>query len=412
MYKVLPGKSLTTNALTAAEIITQMQAMGWSLFDDMSGSYYKIMVSQGETGLLPPLYAKIGWSGSTVVTIDIYTHWNATTHTSNLASMQATASFAVNKILWMWGNKNFVVCVQETTGSVTYAAAWGHIISPPSGAVNTSTTSSVASGSSVVVPVASVVGFVAGAKYQIYDPTTGYRQVFTCTSVGASDITADSLGVGYASGCLVGTHPWNAFVLNGLGATCYVANSHKNAAYNTSPTTNTADLTCTNIDLMFKALSLPAIGSVVKRKFFPVAIIENYASSYRYDGTLEDGNGYFLVAPVINSANANDGVTAADFDAIYMGQQETGTTTGSNTVTTLNDTSKAWTTNQYANKVLVCTGGTEVGQIRKIISNTATQLVVDADFSVIPVSGTYAIADRGYRYLLENAGGIFLREGV
>ena len=113
MYKVLAGKSLTTNALTAAEIIAQMVSMGWSVFDDQSASYYKVLISNGGTGLLPPLYTKIGWSGSTVVTIDIYSHWNATTHTSNLSPINVTSSFTTSKILWMWGNKNFVVCVQE-----------------------------------------------------------------------------------------------------------------------------------------------------------------------------------------------------------------------------------------------------------------------------------------------------------
>lgn len=411
MYKVLAGKSLTTNALTAAEIIAQMTGMGWATFDDQSASYYKVLVSHGETGLLPALYAKVGWSGSTTVTIDIYSHWNATTHTSNLSAMQATTSFTTNKILWMWGNKNHVVCVQETAGAVTYACMFGHIIDPPDDAVNTYTTGAVSSGSSVTIPINDVSGFLAGAKYQIFDPTTGYRQTFTCSSVGASSIVADSLGIGYASTSLIGTHPWNAFAAGNLGGTIQVINSHKNAAYNTLPSLNSASGIATGDDLMFKALSLPAIGSVSKRRFYPLTIIENYSASYRYDGTLEDGNGYLLFAPAINVSNANDAATAADFDAIYMGQQDSGTTTGSNTVTTLNDTAKSWITNQWADKVLVCTSGAEVGQIRKIVSNTATQLVVDTDFSVIPVSGSYAIADRGYRYLLESTG-VFLREGV
>ena len=411
MYSVLPGKSLTTNALTAAEIVTQLTTMGWTLYDDMSASYYKVLLSNGESGTLPPLYIKVGWSGSTNVSLDVYAHWNSTTHTSNLAALSVTSTFAVNKILWMWGNKNFVCAVQETSGPVTYVAIWGHIITPPTDAVNTTTTGAVSSGTSVTIPVTSNSGFIAGAVYQIQDPTTGYRQTFTCSSVGTNSIVASSLGIGYVSGSLVGTHPWNAFGSSSLGSTVYVMNSHKNAAYNTSPATNTASLNITNDDLMFKALSMPAIGTIVKRRFFPVTIIENYGGSYRYCGTLEDGNGYFMVAPALNVSNASDSATAADFDAIYMGQQDSGTTTGSNTVTTVNDTNKSWTVNQWAGKVVVCTSGTEVGQIRKIISNTSTQLTVSPDFTTIPVSGGYVIADRGYRYLLESVG-VFLREGV
>jgi hypothetical protein len=60
------------------------------------------------------------------------------------------------------------------------------------------------------------------------------------------------------------------------------------------------------------------------------------------------------------------------------------TSTGENTTTTLNDTSKAFMANQWANYQVHITGGTGKGQIRGVVSNTATQFTVDAVWDVTP----------------------------
>lgn len=44
--------------------------------------------------------------------------------------------------------------------------------------------------------------------------------------------------------------------------------------------------------------------------------------------------------------------------------------------TTLTDGSKSWTVNAYANQVVKITGGTGSGQVRTILSNTATTLTI------------------------------------
>lgn len=71
-------------------------------------------------------------------------------------------------------------------------------------------------------------------------------------------------------------------------------------------------------------------------------------------------------------------------------------TAESGTSTTLTDTNKAWTTNAFANKVLRTTGGTGSGQIRQILSNTATVLTIDSSdtFDTNPAADTvYEILD-------------------
>lgn len=83
-------------------------------------------------------------------------------------------------------------------------------------------------------------------------------------------------------------------------------------------------------------------------------------------------------------------------DVYMIGLLDTGTSTGSNDNTYLNDTTKSWTTDKWAGKVLVITSGIESGQIAKIISNTATQLVVPS-MDIIPSTCTYSIVNEAYR---------------
>jgi hypothetical protein len=74
-----------------------------------------------------------------------------------------------------------------------------------------------------------------------------------------------------------------------------------------------------------------------------------------------------------------------------------GTSSGGNTSTTLNDTSKSWTTNQFAGQYVYITGGTGAGQVAGyIVSNTATQLTVKSSWTTTPdATSTYLIVN-GY----------------
>lgn len=411
-YVALAGKTLGDKAETAAEIVTQLLSMGWSLYDDMSGSYYKILRTNGESGAKPWLYLKVDWSG-TNVTLTGYCAWNATTHSTTAVAAAIHSTIAPSRNLWMYGNKDWFFLAQDSSGTVSVTCMFGHVSTLPADAINTTTTSAISAGSSVVIPVSSSTGFAAGARYQIVDPASGYRQSFTCTGVASGQITADSIAsVGYGSGSLVGTHPFVSFYSASL-PTFYCLNAHRHL-YNTAMTTNgTIDITETSDARTYRGLSLPYLGFAEKRRFYPPIMTEYGASpsSYRYDGTLDDGNGLIYVCPPLNSTTYGDAFTGASLDALYLGQSDSGSTTGSNTVTTLNDTSKSWSVNALAGKVLVMTSGTEGGQIRKIVSNTATQITVAPDFKVIPVSGSYVITDYAYRYFLATQGYLF-REGV
>jgi hypothetical protein len=70
----------------------------------------------------------------------------------------------------------------------------------------------------------------------------------------------------------------------------------------------------------------------------------------------------------------------------------TGTATSGST-TALNDTGKAWTTNEHANKIVTITAGTGVGQSAKVTSNTTTGLVFPAMGVALDATSVYRIDD-------------------
>lgn len=78
--------------------------------------------------------------------------------------------------------------------------------------------------------------------------------------------------------------------------------------------------------------------------------------------------------------------------SLVSGVIESGTSSGTNTTTTINDTSKAWIASAWVNSQIRITGGTGKGQIRKISANTATGITVSVAWVVTPdATSTYAI---------------------
>jgi RHS repeat-associated protein len=81
-------------------------------------------------------------------------------------------------------------------------------------------------------------------------------------------------------------------------------------------------------------------------------------------------------------------VTADDTDSspANNGKQPSGTSTGGNTATTLNDTNQAWMPGQWQGRSVLIVSGTGVGQLRIIASNTATQLTLTTPWTITPDS--------------------------
>jgi hypothetical protein len=80
-----------------------------------------------------------------------------------------------------------------------------------------------------------------------------------------------------------------------------------------------------------------------------------------------------------------------------------GTSSGSNSSTTLNDSTKSWTSNQFTNFQVRIVSGTGAGQIRTISSNTGTQLTVPTWSTTPDNTSVYNIeGNDDFLYLMGN----------
>ncbi len=82
---------------------------------------------------------------------------------------------------------------------------------------------------------------------------------------------------------------------------------------------------------------------------------------------------------------------------------ESGTANGTHSATTLQDTSKSWTTNEWAGYLVRINGGTNDRDVAKIVSNTADTLTVDANcITTVDNTSQYEISLAGRITVPEN----------
>ena len=93
--------------------------------------------------------------------------------------------------------------------------------------------------------------------------------------------------------------------------------------------------------------------------------------------------GLFFILALSNQASA--AISYSSGTIKVTGGKDSGTAT-SGTASTLADTSKSWTVNAYANRMVRITSGTGAGQYRRIASNNATALTVDVAWDTSPSS--------------------------
>lgn len=88
----------------------------------------------------------------------------------------------------------------------------------------------------------------------------------------------------------------------------------------------------------------------------------------------------------------------------------TATVTGTSTVA-LGDTSKTWVPDRYANYQVRITGGTGIGQRKRIVGNTASVMFIDSKWTVTPdATTTYSVyGNTDNFYLMGNANGTILQ---
>ncbi len=95
----------------------------------------------------------------------------------------------------------------------------------------------------------------------------------------------------------------------------------------------------------------------------------------------------FHAAPITGQIGADGNTIDVE---ITNDTYDTGTSTDGTTIT-LTDAGKSWSVDELAGMYLTMTGGAASGEEQKIVSNTATQITVEDDFSAAIATDTYQV---------------------
>lgn len=406
-YKTTVNLGCANRAEALTEIDTKLQAMGWVLHDDQSASSYKVYKSNGELADRIPEFVKVDWATANTIKFQVYYFWNATTHTGlgmNTATAPQVTTSEAGFYLWIYGNKNFV-SIWTKVSTTYYTGGFGHL---PKKYWTTETylTAAATSGTNVTITVASTSGFIAGQDYQIIGAAGEGRDKVNVSSIlSSTQMIISSLPRNYDVNSKIGSNPSTFGGLsNAYSSDSYIGNFLPTCPFGAVGTTNMNSYGYLNKLLLDSPINPDLRGN---SKFCAVPLL--YGENINNDTFAGYMDEYLLGAP-------NAGLTAEDTfgGGTEPGSEnrDSGTSSGNNTSTTLNDTTKSWTTDAFAGKVVIIKFGTGVGQIRKISSNTATTLTIAEAWATIPDNTSqYVIADEGYRYMKSTIS-LFCREGV
>jgi hypothetical protein len=395
-YITTVNKSCANRAAALTEIFSQIVAMGWTLHDNQDGSSYRVYKSNHEDADRIYQYIKIQWTTANTIGFICYYAWNATTHAGTGAARSASAvnitTAETGFYLWVWGNMNLVFFMTKVS-TTYYRTGWGHL---PKRYYTTETdlTAAATAGTSVSIEVSDTSLFTAGKYYQIVGAAAEGRDLVQVASkTDSTHMVIASLPRNYGIGAVIGVCPIAFGIfdtgISTFGMTCDVAAAGTANSGATAELAAVIDVTNTHPDARIQEYVFA--GIVMTEQTAGARGITGYSDAY-----------FFAVGTT--------GIVVEDIFGVT--QRDSGTSTGSNTSTTLNDTGKSWTTNEHADKVAVIDGGLAgaVGQIRKIASNTGTELTVDPAWAVTPDgTSTYRIFDEAYRYFATNR---IIREGV
>ena len=395
MTQVWSGK---LNATDTQDFIDKIKntavAAGWTLHDDLSGSspYAYVLKSDGEDSDEMDTYLYV-FQDTDLVYFRHYAYWNNTTHAGTYYIGGGYSRVPTDD------DASFDCYISANGSSIAVEAfiggKWNILIAgclvPFNQDAEGTLQSGVSSGSSVVLTLGSgeADNFEVGKYYQIVDgPDSGaYREWCQVSAVnsGSNQITISSLSYSYVTGSVIGTYPYRWCLTQSLYIN-YVYTSRYDIQGNTDASSYS---TMSNVVNMAYCDPNARAGGDDMFTFVPPMF---------YDGLALGGiaNEHFLFL----FADLNTGTSE---HTVSIGDLDTGTSSGSNTSTTLNDTTKSWGTNDYQGKVVVITAGTGAGQFNTITSNTATALTVDNSWVTTPdATSEYTICEEGWMFFYNN----------
>jgi len=392
-YAYVVAKTYNTRADFLSDLWTQLSNMGWTLHDDQSGSSYQVWKSNGELADRIYEYVKIDYATANTIKVYAYAWWNATTH-AGLSAAYSNGSLTTAETGftgWIYGNKNLVVLMTKVS-TTYYRTGFGHF-NKKFLTVETDLTANATSGTNVTITVTSTTGFLAGSYYQILGSQGEGRDKVQVSSItDSTHMVIANLPRAYNTGARIGQCPSAFGLWNG-----------SNVFYQTCDFNMVGTDTCVSSGGYF-------LGAVVGGLLLNTYVDPNARDSdFYYLQPLIGYEATTLAFAAYNDEYILQAPLGAIEDVFYVGCQDSGTAE-SGDATTLTDTDKSWTSNQWANKVVVITAGTGTGQTRKITSNTATALTVPTWVTNPNNTSQYVIVDEAYRCLYSNVSYVVARE--
>jgi hypothetical protein len=337
--------------------------------------------------------------------INVYSpyHYNLTTR-AIVAISYGTSFIETNQTgfyLWIHGDKDKVHITTKVAS--TYYRFWFGFMKPfiP---LKTTVSGAITTGSNVVIPVENSTGFEAGYPYQIVGAYAEGRDTLTSTAVESGTITVSSLPRNYAAGAMIGHSPLifgNADHSSFYSTCAYGVAGINDVSYGASVYGNVLiPVTSADPDMRSSKYILQ-----------PLSCSAETDNASTFNGVQGYINTNMLIAPNINMVIE---------DTFAVAKLSSGTSSGSNSTTVLNDTTKSWTINAYSGKVIIITFGSGSGMIKKIDSNTSTSISLSGSdwvFETTPdATSQYIICEEGYRYMAHGTGTgtanqVALREG-
>lgn len=356
---------------------------------------YRVFSSNGESSDKVTQYIRIFLTNTTTSIICRAAYgWNSTTHApigeshSGIYGLVTTNQTAF--YLWIYGDKDFVTITTKI--STTYTKMlFGFGV--PFVDNKTTFTAAATTGTNVSVEVADSSSFEAGSLYQIVGIAMEGRDQVTVSSItDSTHIVIANLPRNYGAGSVIGDYP------------CCFGNSRSSTSYTYNLfTTCCARVVGTDecsIYSMAAASAIVELSGTDPDERMNKYILQTlaYCSDTVGVNAITSTGFYIAGDKILNMAITGISVE----DTFSVGKKSSGTSSGGNSTTEMNDTSKSWATNAFANKVVIITFGTGIGQIKKISSNTATAITL-ADgyvFDTVPdTTSQYVICEKGYRYV-------------
>lgn len=385
----------TANLLTVLK--NRMVDMGWTDHDDqISGSSYFVVYSDGEAGGCPyRLYLQIINDSANILTFRRWAFWNNSTHAGILGMYsdiysRVTVDDDASFYVWIYGNKDSIVLLTLVAG--TYDGVTVHRFYPVNNALG-KLQSSVTTGTDKVLQLGSgqAANFSIGAGISLWDAQNSshagrsHRSLITDVNPSADTITVDQIYVAMQSDALVG------YVVDfhvGIAFPGMVGINLNAEAYTTSGTSTATGTTTLNEMAVMSILDPDTQSGIVNQgpsnQFvsFPWRVPRG-----SWDGMMGILSGVMAKSPYTEQASYEDTC------AIGLEVDEQTATGG--TSNTIEASAASWGTNQYQSKVVITTGGTGSGQIRRITSNDTTSLTVSGDWSITPDNTTDFVICRG-----------------